>query len=50
MTGRDRTQVEHFKETARELECDEDENRFNETLKRVAKAPVKKKPAAPTED
>ena len=26
------------------LECDEDEGRFNETLKRVAKAPVKEKP------
>lgn len=29
-------QHERFLETARELECDEDEDRFNETLKRVA--------------
>ena len=31
------SQSERFKETARELECDEDEDRFNETLKRIVK-------------
>ena len=30
------TQHDRFLETARELECDEDEDRFNETLKRLA--------------
>ena len=29
-------QKQLFIETARELECDEDEDRFNETLKRIA--------------
>ena len=28
-------QRDRFIETARELECDEDEERFNETLKRI---------------
>ena len=31
-----RPQRDRFVETARELECDEDEDRFNETLKRIA--------------
>lgn len=31
-----KTQHDRFVETARELECDEDEGRFNETLKRIA--------------
>ena len=30
------TQRDRFIEKAHELECDEDEGRFNETLKRVA--------------
>ena len=30
------SQSERFEETARELECDEDEERFNKTLKRIA--------------
>lgn len=29
------TQRDRFIETARELGCDEDEDRFNETLKRI---------------
>ena len=29
-------QRDRFIETVRELECDEDEGRFNETLKRIA--------------
>ena len=32
----ERSQRDHFVETARELGCDEDESRFNETLKRIA--------------
>ena len=31
-----KSQSDRFIETAKELECDEDEGRFNETLKRVA--------------
>ena len=38
------TQRDHFIETARELGCDEDEGRFNETLKRI----VPKKDDQPT--
>ena len=47
MTDRDRakSQSERFVETARELECDEDEGRFNETLRRVVKPPPKQEPA-----
>ena len=30
------TQHDRFIEKAREIECDEDEGRFNETLKRIA--------------
>jgi hypothetical protein len=33
-----RTQSDKFKEAARELEADEDERRWEERLKRVAKA------------
>ncbi len=39
-----KTQSDKFKETARELECDEDEARWDERLKKIAKAapqPVK---------
>ncbi len=32
------SQLEKFKEAARELECDEDEAAFEEKLKRIAKA------------
>ena len=34
-------QSERFKQVARELECDEDEARFNENLKRIAKSGAK---------
>ena len=30
------SQSDRFIETARDLDCDEDEGRFNETLKRIA--------------
>ena len=33
-----KTQLDRFKEAARELECDEDEERFNAALKRVMTA------------
>ena len=32
-----KTQVDKFKEAARERECDEDESRWDERLKKVAK-------------
>ena len=38
------TQIEKFKQTARELECDESERGFEEKLKRITKpqdAPIK---------
>jgi hypothetical protein len=35
----DLPQFDKFVESARDLECDEDEARFEETVKRVAKAP-----------
>lgn len=46
MTAPDkRPQLEKFKDAAREAECDEDESRWDERLKKVAKAkPVPEKP------
>lgn len=38
----DSTQADKFRELARELECDEDESRFEETVKKVAKSPPPK--------
>jgi hypothetical protein len=37
-----KSQIDKFRETARELECDNDEDRFGQVLKRVAQAPVPK--------
>ncbi len=36
-------QVDKFRDLARELECDDDEARFDERLRRVAKAPPPEK-------
>ena len=38
MTKAPQTQLEKFKEVARELEADEDEARWDQRLKKVAKA------------
>lgn len=38
---KEKTQSEKFREAAKELECDEDEARFERRLRRVAKAPPK---------
>ena len=38
-------QRDRFIEKARDLGCDEDEDRFNETLKRVAPKESKERPA-----
>lgn len=37
-----KTQSDKFKEAARELECDEDEKRFDAIVKKLAKAGDKK--------
>ncbi|MGY6550981.1 MAG: hypothetical protein ACXIT4_03685 [Erythrobacter sp.] len=39
-------QIEKFKEAARELECDDDEQRFKERLKALAKP----KPTSPKQE
>lgn len=39
---KEKTQSEKFKEAAKELECDEDEARFERRLKRVAKTDLPK--------
>jgi len=44
----DAAQVEHFKEVARALGCDEDEAAFDEKLKQIAKQ--KPKDAVPQSD
>lgn len=44
MTDAPQTQADKFKAAARDLECDEDEARFEEKVKRVATAP---KPSEP---
>ena len=41
-TKTERSKRETFEDTARELECDEDEGRFNATLKRIIKGGPKK--------
>ncbi len=40
MDGRKNTQLDRFKEAARELETDDDEERFNENLRLIAKPGV----------
>ena len=42
MTGIEKPQAERFKETARELECDEDEDRFDDTLKKIVTVETEK--------
>ena len=39
MTDDTKPQADKFADLARELECDEDEARFEETVKKVAKSP-----------
>ena len=39
---KERTQADKFKEAARELECDDDEKRWEERLKKIAKAKPEK--------
>jgi len=42
MVDLEKTQLEKFREAARELETDDDESRFDEKLKRLAKAKPEK--------
>ncbi|MCB1393548.1 hypothetical protein [Nitrobacter sp.] len=45
-TTKDKTQLEKFKQAARELETDDDEKRFNEKLGKIARQkPKPEKPA-----
>lgn len=37
----DKPQIDKFKEAARELECDDDDKRFKERLRKLATKPVK---------
>ena len=41
---KNKPQRERFEDTARDLDCDEDEDRFNETLKRIVETPAQKNP------
>jgi hypothetical protein len=44
-----KTQLDKFKEAARQLETDDDEARFNERLGKVAKAPPPKEEKKPAD-
>jgi hypothetical protein len=43
-TKRAKLQIVKFRETARKLECDEDEEAFNRALTKIARAPTAKDP------
>ncbi len=45
MTDPKQSQVDKFKEAAKELEADEDETRWDEKLKKVVKAPPRPNPS-----
>lgn len=49
LTHSNQNQLDRFREAARELECDDDEARFDAALKKIAKPPKPKdeKPAEP---
>lgn len=42
MNSKAQKQVDKFREAARELETDDDEQRFDERLNKIVKAPAKK--------
>jgi hypothetical protein len=44
MTGKEQSQFDKFKAKARELECDEDEERFNANLRKLVKQKPVEKP------
>ncbi|WP_188710094.1 hypothetical protein [Novosphingobium marinum] len=43
-----RTQIDKFKDAARDLECDDDDEHFRERLKRVVKPTKSETPVAPS--
>ena len=43
MSGTKKSQLDRFKEAARELEADDDEAKFNEKLRKLAKKPEDRK-------
>lgn len=45
MTGASKSQIDKFKQAARELECDDDDQRFKDRLAQVAKPKPQEKPA-----
>ncbi|WP_293906591.1 hypothetical protein [Phenylobacterium sp.] len=47
MSDEPKPQLDKFRDLARELECDEDEDAFDERLKKLAKAPGKPKAEKP---
>ena len=49
MSQADKDQLDRFREAARQLECDDDDARFDAKLSKIAKAPNPKddKPAEP---
>ncbi len=50
MTDRQPSQLDKFKEAARDLECDDDEQRFKDRLAKIAKggkAPKSETPGGP---
>ena len=49
-TKTDKSQSDRFKEAAHKLECDEDEDRFNATLKRIVKGGAAKDKEQPPKD
>ncbi len=46
----DKTQLDRFKEAAREIETDDDEERFNEKLRKLVKDKPADKKAKPCDD
>ena len=46
----EKPQRDRFVETAKNLDCDEDEGRFNDTLKRIAPKPDETASVEPTDD
>ena len=49
MTDEPRTQLDKFKAAARELECDDDEARFDERVKKLVRQKPVEKPDQPRE-
>jgi hypothetical protein len=47
---KDKAQLKHFKEAARELGADESEEAFDKALKKIAQAPQEPKKSKPSKD